>query len=142
MTDPTSRAVSSSMAIRATGLTRVYGSGPTAVSALDSIDLEIPRGQFVVMVGPIGSGKTTLLNLIGGIDTATTRAVAVHGVDVGSLDRSGLTTFRREEVSFVFQFFNLIPTLTAVENIELIAGLTGAGTGECGVALDELDMSG
>lgn len=128
-------------AVRATGLTRVYGVGPTAVTALDRVDLEIPAGQLVVLLGPSGSGKTTLLNLIGGIDTPTAGNVVVDGVDVGSLDRSGLTSFRREKVSFVFQFFNLIPTLTAVENVELIANLTGADISDSRAALVEVGLS-
>jgi len=128
-------------AVRAEGLSRIYGAGPTAVTALDSIDLEIPAGQFLVLLGPSGSGKTTLLNLIGGIDTPTAGSVVVDGVDVGSLDRHGLTTFRREKVSFVFQFFNLIPTLTAVENVELIANLTGADSADSRAALDEVGLT-
>ncbi len=137
LTDSTSPAP---IAVEISGLTRVYGSGPTAVTALDSIDLNILSGQFVVLLGPSGSGKTTLLNLIGGIDHATSGSLTVDGVDVGELDRDGLTTFRRERVSFVFQFFNLIPTLTAVENVELIANLTGADTEQSKLALKEVGL--
>ncbi len=126
--------------ISISGLTRQYGEGPTAVTALGGVDLEIPRGQFVVLLGPSGSGKTTLLNLIGGIDTPTSGSVVVDGVDVESLDRADLTSYRRGKVSFVFQFFNLIPTLTAVENVELIAGLTGADTDDSRQALDEVGL--
>ncbi len=126
--------------IVASGLTRVYGTGPTAVTALHSLDLTIERGQFVVLLGPSGSGKTTLLNLIGGIDHATEGSIVVDGIDVGALDRDALTSFRRERVSFVFQFFNLIPTLTAVENVELIANLTGADTSESTAALREVGL--
>ena len=114
------------LAVEAIGLTRVYGSGPTAVRALDAVDLTIAAGQFVVLLGPSGSGKTTLLNLVGGIDSPTEGRIVVGGLDVAGLDRTGLARFRREQVSFVFQFFNLIPTLTSVENVELVAGLTGA----------------
>lgn len=128
------------LAVSASDLTRVYGTGPTAVTALDSIDLEIPAGQFVVLLGPSGSGKTTLLNLVGGIDHATGGDINVNGIDVGTLDRAALTGFRRESVSFVFQFFNLIPTLTAVENVELIAGLTGADTDDSKLALTEVGL--
>jgi len=128
-------------AIVASGLSRVYGSGPTAVTALHSIDLTIERGQFVVLLGPSGSGKTTLLNLIGGIDHSTEGSIVVDGIDIGSLDREGLTSFRRERVSFVFQFFNLIPTLTAVENVELIANLTGADSAESEATLTEVGLA-
>jgi len=127
-------------AVEAVGLTRVYGHGPTAVTALDGIDISIPAGQFVVLLGPSGSGKTTMLNLIGGIDHATGGTVTVDGVDIGALDRDGLTAFRRERVSFVFQFFNLIPTLTAVENVELIANLTGADSAASESALREVGL--
>ncbi len=127
-------------AVEAVGLTRVYGHGPTAVTALNGIDLSIPAGQFVVLLGPSGSGKTTMLNLIGGIDHSTGGSITVDGVDVGGLDRDGLTAFRRERVSFVFQFFNLIPTLTAVENVELIANLTGADSAASESALKEVGL--
>jgi putative ABC transport system ATP-binding protein len=128
-------------AIETRELTRIYGKGRTAVRALDRVDLTVPRGQFVVLLGPSGSGKTTLLNLIGGIDRATEGSVVVGGIDVARLDREGLTTFRREQVSFVFQFFNLIPTLTAVENVELIAGLTGASHADATDALDDVGLT-
>jgi putative ABC transport system ATP-binding protein len=127
-------------AIETRGLSRIYGKGQTAVRALDSVDLVVPVGQFVVLLGPSGSGKTTLLNLIGGIDHASEGSVVVGGIDVGELDRDRLTTFRRQQVSFVFQFFNLIPTLTAVENVELIAGLTGADHENSRAALRDVGL--
>ncbi|MDJ0767206.1 MAG: ABC transporter ATP-binding protein [Ilumatobacter sp.] len=113
--------------IDARKVSRVYGEGATAVLALDGVDLEIPVGQFVALVGPSGSGKTTLLNMIGAMDAPTGGRISVDGVDLGSLDRDGLTAYRRDKVGFVFQFFNLVPTLTALENVELIARLTGDG---------------
>jgi putative ABC transport system ATP-binding protein len=107
-------------------LSRTYGEGPTAVHALKGATLDIPPGQFVVILGPSGSGKTTLLNLIGSIDTPTGGSVSVGGIDLGSLDDPGRIDYRRSNVGFIFQFFNLIPTLTAGENVELIAELTGS----------------
>jgi len=116
--------------IQLENLSRTYGEGPTAVHALKGASLEIPPGQFVVILGPSGSGKTTLLNLIGSIDEPTSGTVRVGGIDLGSLDDSGRIDYRRSNVGFIFQFFNLIPTLTAGENVELIAELTGADGSE------------
>ncbi len=107
------------------GVYRTYGEGETAVHALDGIDLDIGSGRFVVLLGPSGSGKTTLLNVIGGIDVADAGQVVVDGCDLAGLDPDQLTDYRRRHVAFVFQFFNLVPTLTAGENVELIAELTG-----------------
>jgi len=105
------------------GAAKTYGSGEVAVRALRSVDLEIWPEEFVVLLGPSGSGKTTLLNLIGGIEPAGGGEILVDGRDVGALDEEGRTRFRREAVGFIFQFFNLIPTLTALENVELVAEL-------------------
>ena len=110
-----------------TNVTRVYGEGETEIRALDGVDLRIDQGEFVVLLGPSGSGKTTLLNVIGGIDAATSGSVVVDGQSLEGLDDRSLTTFRRDHVAFIFQFYNLVPTLTAVENVELIAALTGGG---------------
>ena len=118
-------------------LGRTYGEGPTAVHALKGASLDIPPGQFVVILGPSGSGKTTLLNLIGSIDEPTAGTVRVGGLDLGSLDDGGRIDFRRTNVGFIFQFFNLIPTLTAGENVELIAELTGSnGSDRAGQVLE------
>ncbi len=111
--------------IQLENLNRTYGEGPTAVHALKGATLDINPGQFVVILGPSGSGKTTLLNLIGSIDEPTSGSVKVGGADLGSLDDDGRIDYRRTNVGFIFQFFNLIPTLTAGENVELIAELTG-----------------
>jgi putative ABC transport system ATP-binding protein len=97
---------------------------------LRGASLDIPPGQFVVILGPSGSGKTTLLNLIGSIDEPTSGAIRVGGIDLGSLDDRGRIDYRRTTVGFIFQFFNLIPTLTAGENVELIAELTGSDGSE------------
>ncbi len=94
-----------------------YQMGELDIPALDDVDLRIPRGEFVAIVGPSGSGKTTLLNLIGGIDSPTHGRIVVDGVDISAFTQHELTHFRREKIGFIFQFFNLIPTLTAEENV-------------------------
>ena len=107
------------------GVRKTYGEGEVAVQALRGVDLEIRPEEFVVLLGPSGSGKTTLLNLIGGIEPASEGEIVVGGSDVSELGEEGRTRFRRQTVGFVFQFFNLIPTLTALENVELVAELSG-----------------
>ena len=113
------------IAVRAQGLTKVYGEGPAAVHALKGVDLEVPRGEFVVLLGPSGSGKTTLLNLIGALESPTSGFLEVFGRPLADLDEPGRTAYRRDTVGFVFQFFNLVPTLTAEENVALLAEVTG-----------------
>ncbi|OOG80479.1 ABC transporter [Hydrogenophaga sp. A37] len=111
----------------ARGLTKVYGEGATAVHALRGVDLDVVRGEFVVLLGASGSGKSTLLNILGGLDTATsgsaqwTHAGEVH--ELTGADDAELTRYRREHVGFVFQFYNLIPSLTARENVALVTDL-------------------
>jgi putative ABC transport system ATP-binding protein len=102
---------------------KVYGTGEVKVYALRDADLEIDRGEFVVILGPSGCGKTTLLNLIGGMDTPTDGQVIVDGMNISTYNDGQLTAYRREKIGFVFQFFNLIPTLTARENVLLAAEL-------------------
>jgi len=104
-------------------VSKVYRLGEVAVHALEALDLTVHRGEMVVILGPSGSGKTTILNLIGGMDTPSSGRVLVDGVDIGTFDDVALTAYRRDKVGFVFQFFNLIPTLTARENVELAAEL-------------------
>ena len=128
-------------AVTTTGLERVFGEGGIAVRALDGVDVEVAAGELVVILGPSGSGKTTLLNVIGGIDAPTGGTVRVDGVDLADLDADGLTAFRRDHVGFVFQFFNLIPTLTAIENVRIIAELSsGAGAAESRSALEAVGL--
>jgi putative ABC transport system ATP-binding protein len=95
------------------------------VKALRGVSLSIDPGQFAVLLGPSGSGKTTLLNIVGAIEAPTAGRVVAAGVDVTGLDENGRSAYRRDNVGFVFQFFNLVPTLTALENVALIAELTG-----------------
>jgi putative ABC transport system ATP-binding protein len=109
---------------------KTYGEGATAVHALRQIDLEIPAGEFAVLLGPSGSGKTTALNLTGAIDDVTAGSLVVNGTDLTTLTTDEQITYRRSQVGFIFQFFNLIPTLTASENVELVAELTGHDGGE------------
>ena len=104
---------------------KVYAMGEVEVTALAGVTLELTPGEFVVFLGPSGSGKTTLLNLIGGLDQPTGGKVVVGGEDIGGFDDRRLTDYRRSSVGFIFQFFNLIPTLTARENVELAAELVG-----------------
>jgi putative ABC transport system ATP-binding protein len=118
------------MSIDLSNVSKTYGEGVTAVHALRDVDLTVPQGQFAVILGPSGSGKTTLLNLVGAIDTATAGTIEVAGTDLRSLDDLGRINYRRSQVGFVFQFFNLIPTLTAAENVELVAGLTDGPAAE------------
>jgi putative ABC transport system ATP-binding protein len=120
-------------AIHLEGVTRRFGSGAVTFDALRGIDVSVPEGQVVVLLGPSGSGKTTLLNIIGGIDFATSGQVTVAGTTLSGLDEDGLAEFRRVSVGFVFQFFNLVPTLTARENVALIAELVGRADRSAGL---------
>jgi len=107
----------------ARGLTKVYGSGETAVHALRGVDLDIRRGEFVVLLGASGSGKSTLLNILGGLDHASAGVARWHDHDLTQADDAALTRYRREHVGFVFQFYNLIPSLSARENVQLVTDL-------------------
>ena len=107
-------------AFRTAGLTKVYGSGPSAVHALRGVDLDLPSGELVVLLGPSGSGKSTLLNILGGLDRATGGAAHFFGDDLTAMTDRQLTLYRRHHVGFVFQFYNLMPSLTAFENVELV----------------------
>ncbi|HRD67361.1 MAG TPA: ABC transporter ATP-binding protein [Candidatus Competibacter sp.] len=104
----------------ARGLTKIYSMGEVQVQALRGVDLELFAGEFVVLLGPSGSGKSTLLNILGGLDSPTGGAMQYGGRDLGVYDDAELTRYRREHVGFVFQFYNLIPSLTARENVALV----------------------
>lgn len=105
----------------ARGLCKTYGSGDGAIHALRDLDLDILKGEFVVLLGPSGSGKSTLLNILGGLDVPTAGRAAWRDHELSGADEAALTTYRRDHVGFVFQFYNLIPSLTARENVELVA---------------------
>ncbi|NGO71081.1 ABC transporter ATP-binding protein [Streptomyces boncukensis] len=113
--------------VRLRGVTRTYGTGEAALTALDDVDLDLAPGELTVVLGPSGSGKTTLLNVIGGIESADSGCVRVAGQELTAHPPRELVGFRRERIGFVFQFFNLVPTLTARENVEVMIELTGRG---------------
>jgi putative ABC transport system ATP-binding protein len=110
----------STAVIDAHNVSKIYDEGPVPVQAIETVHLHITRGEFVALVGPSGSGKTTLLNMIGGLDKPTTGSVLINGVDITRLRSNELIDFRLHHIGFVFQSFNLIPVLTASENIEFI----------------------
>lgn len=105
---------------RIEGLTKVYRSGEVEVHALRGVDLEIATAELLVLLGPSGSGKSTLVNIVGGLDSASGGRVFFKGEELTALDEAGLTRYRREHVGFVFQFYNLVPSLTARENVALV----------------------
>src|SRR5574339_703283 len=109
---------------------KVYTRDTQQLTVLDGISLQVPEGEFVALMGPSGSGKTTLLNLIAGIDRPTSGQVVVAGTDVAQLGESDLARWRSRNVGFIFQFYNLIPVLSAVENVELPLLLTSLGKAE------------
>lgn len=106
---------------RARAVTKIYVAGNTEVHALESLDLDLFSGEFVVLLGPSGSGKSTLLNILGGLDTPTSGTVHYLDHDLSRQNDAALTTYRREHVGFVFQFYNLIPSLTARENVAVVS---------------------
>lgn len=117
------------LAIR--GLERVYGEGPGAVRALRGIDLDLHAGETIVLLGPSGSGKSTLLNILGGLDRATSGDVAFDGRSMASMDDAALTRFRRDHVGFIFQHYNLVPSLTAEENVQLVSDIASRAIPAC-----------
>lgn len=105
--------------IQLNDVVKQYGSGDTAILANDHVNLEIEEGEFVVILGPSGAGKSTLLNILGGMDAVTSGEVIVDDKNIATYSQKGLTNYRRDEVGFIFQNYNLIPNLTAIENVEV-----------------------
>ncbi len=112
-------------AARAEALTKVYGAGDTRVVALDSVDVEIPRGRYTAVMGPSGSGKSTLMHCLAGLDSITSGKVYLGDTELSALGDAALTKVRRDKIGFVFQAFNLVPTLNALENITLPMDIAG-----------------
>ena len=130
---------------RLEGVSRVYQKGRERVEVLHNIDLEIPKGDFIAIMGPSGSGKTTLLNLLGGLDKADTGKVTVGDAELSSMSNSQLSHWRATHVGFIFQFYNLLPVLTAQRNVELPLLLTNLSAKErakrAGIALDIVGLA-
>jgi putative ABC transport system ATP-binding protein len=124
--------------VKAEGLEKVYGSGPTAVWALKGVSLEFGAGEFAAIMGPSGSGKSTLLHILGALEEPSSGQVIVGGTDLSGLKDKKLTLLRRARMGFVFQFFNLIPTLTAEENVMLPVLISGEKATQYAERLDEL----
>jgi putative ABC transport system ATP-binding protein len=124
----------------ATGLTKTYAMGEVEVRALSDVNLTLEEGQLVVLLGPSGSGKSTLLNILGGLDVATSGRVEFRGEDLSAATEARLTEYRRHHVGFVFQFYNLIPSLTARENVALVTEIVDQPmTPESALALVDLE---
>jgi putative ABC transport system ATP-binding protein len=130
--------------LEAKNLTHVYGRGTAAVKALDNVNISVEPQEFVAIMGPSGSGKSTLLHLLGGLDAPTGGSVILDGKDMTKLDDKSLTILRRTKIGFVFQFFNLIPVLTALENVALplvLNGANGNATEQASAWLKRVDLA-
>jgi putative ABC transport system ATP-binding protein len=124
--------------IQITNLTKTYREGDEEVTALNDVNISIGKGEFTAIVGPSGSGKTTLLNMIGGLDTPTSGTIMVDGIEITRLSSNELINFRRDNVGFVFQAYNLIPVLTAKENVTFVMDLQGIPTKQSSARAIEL----
>ncbi len=125
MIAPTPPVEATATVVSAHGLARTYGTGDAAVEALRGVDLDVPRGQFLAIMGPSGSGKSTLMHILAGLDRPTAGTCLIDDAEITALNDRDLTLLRRDKVGFIFQFFNLLPMLTAAENIELPLRLAG-----------------
>ena len=125
MTSSTATAPATAVAARAIDATKVYGAGDTEVRALDGVTVDFQAERFTAIMGPSGSGKSTLMHCVAGLDSLTSGHVSIDGTDLTTLNDKALTQLRRDQVGFVFQSFNLIPTLSALENITLPMDLAG-----------------
>jgi putative ABC transport system ATP-binding protein len=123
------RSLTTTTVVRAVQARKIYGTGEAAVTALDGVSLAVPRGRFVAIMGPSGSGKSTLMHCLAGLDTLTGGQVFIGDQELGALSERELTQLRRDRIGFVFQAFNLLPTLSALDNITLPATLAGATPG-------------
>ena len=108
-------------------VSKIYKIGETEFKALDDIDLSINKGEFVVILGPSGAGKSTLLNLLGGMDTPTSGEIIIDGKNISNYNESELSDYRAENIGFIFQFYNILPTLTVLENVELVKDIVKNG---------------
>src|ERR1700722_1823152 len=118
------------MVIDATNISKTYNPNTIPVKAVDSVTLQMQRGEFTALVGPSGSGKTTLLNLIGGLDKSDTGKIIINGTDITTLKPNAMIDFRLHNIGFIFQSYNLVPVLTARENVEFIMLLQNIGKAE------------
>jgi putative ABC transport system ATP-binding protein len=125
MSESTTEIQTQTLAARAEGITKIYGRGDTAVTALDNVTVGFPSGRFTAIMGPSGSGKSTLMHCLAGLDWATSGQVWIGETELSGLSERQLTLLRRENVGFIFQAYNLLPTLTAAENIELPLAIAG-----------------
>ena len=129
-----------------TGVSKTYQKGKENVEVLHNLDIEIPKGEFIAIMGPSGSGKTTLLNLLGGLDKPTSGTVNVGGAEISSMSNSELSRWRSTNIGFIFQFYNLLPVLTAQKNVELPLLLTNFSGSErahrAGIALGIVGLEG
>lgn len=116
--------------LRVEHLNKIYGSGDTAVHALDDVSFTVEKGEFVAIVGPSGSGKSTLMHILGGVDSPTSGKVFVDGTEIGTLDETELAIFRRRQIGLIYQFYNLIPVLDVVENMTLPVLMDGRQVNE------------
>jgi putative ABC transport system ATP-binding protein len=132
--EETSAKAPASVPVAARALTRSYGEGSTTVEALRGVDLEVRAGELVAVMGPSGSGKSTLMHLLAGLDKPTSGSVTIAGTELSGLDDGALTRLRREHIGFIFQFFNLLPMLSAEENVVLPLSIAGEKPDESWVA--------